>query len=40
MGEITIITIIEEVITGIKVTIGIRVDYLKGRVGIGEMIGV
>ena len=38
MGEIIIIT--EEVITGIKVMIGIGVDHLKGRVGIGEMIEV
>ena len=37
MGEI-IIT--EELITGIKVTIGIEVDHLKGRVEIGEIIEV
>ena len=36
MGEI----IIEEVITGIKVMIGIRVDHMTGRVKIGEIIEV
>ena len=35
MGEI-IIT--EEVITGIKVMIGIEVDHMKGKVEIGETI--
>ena len=39
IGEI-IITIIEEVMTGIEVTIGIGVDHMKGRVEIGEIIGV
>ena len=37
MGEIIII---EEVIVGIKVTIGIGVDHMKGRVEIGEIIEV
>ena len=40
MGEIIIITIIEEVIIGIEVMIGIGVDHLKGRVEIGEIIEV
>ena len=39
-GEIIIITIIEEVIIGIKVMIGIGVDHMKGRVEIGEIIEV
>ena len=39
-GEIIIITIIDEVITGIEVMIGIGVVHLKGRIGIGEMIEV
>ena len=38
-GE-TIITIIEEVIIGIEVMIGIGVDHMKGRVEIGEIIEV
>ena len=40
MGEIIIITMIEEVIIGIKVMIGIGVDHMKGRVEIGEVIEV
>ena len=39
MGGI-IITIIEEVIIGIEVMIGIGVDHMKGRVEIGEIIEV
>ena len=35
MGEI----IIEGVVIGIKVTIGIGVDHLKGRVEIEEIVG-
>ena len=37
MGEIIII---KGVVIGIKVTIGIGVDHLKGRVEIGEIIEV
>ena len=40
MGEIIITTIREEVILGIKVTIGIGVDLMKGRVEIQEIIEV
>ena len=39
-GEIIIITIVEEVIIGIKVSIGIGVDHMKDRVKIGEIIEV
>ena len=38
IAEIIIITIVEEVIIGIKVMIGIGVDHMKGRVQIGEII--
>ena len=40
MEERIVITIIEEAIIGIKVTIGIGVDHMKGRVDIGETIEV
>ena len=40
MGEIIIITIIEEVILGIEDMIGIGLDDMKGRVEIGEIIEV
>ena len=39
-GEIIITIIIEEVIIGIKVTIGVGIGHMKGRVEIGEIIGV
>ena len=39
-GEIIIITIIEEVIIGTDVTIGVGVDHMKGRVEIGEIIEI
>ena len=39
-GEIIIITIIEEVIIGTDITIGIGVDHMKGRVEIGEIIEI
>ena len=39
-GEIIKITIIEEVIIGIEVMIGIGVDHVKGRVEIGDIIEV
>ena len=39
-GGIIIITIIKEVIIGIEITIRIGVDHMKGRVEIGEILGV
>ena len=39
MEEI-ITVLIEDAITGIKVMIGIGLDHMKGRIEIGEIIGV